>query len=195
MNDGTCVDCLPSNDQCPAGQYCTDANRCANGCKDAASCASGSCGADRSCDRCITDQECSGDDVCSSGQCGPECSEAGEGEQASCSAGLTCCSLHCSDVKVDSSHCGACGAACVSGQFCGISECQDNGSGGAGPSDCVTCHDVALANLCSIGKVIVILDTNKNPTEGNRAPGRAVGAALEAQCHQLRSSAKKSKTR
>ena len=67
-------------------------------------------------------------------------------------------------------------------QFCGLSACQGDGSGGAGASDCVACHDVALANLCSIGKVIVILDTNKNPTEGNRASGRAVGAALGAQC-------------
>jgi hypothetical protein len=182
LDDGTCVDCLASNDQCPAGQYCTDANACAKGCKDDASCASGSCGAERDCERCIDDGECSGDDVCSSGECGPACGEAEEGQKANCADGLTCCSLHCSDVKVDSDNCGACGASCAGGQFCGLNECEDDGAGGAGPSECVACHDVALASLCSIGKVIVILDTNKNPTEGNRAPARAVGAALEAQC-------------
>lgn len=183
LDDGTCVDCLPSNDQCPAGQYCTDANVCAGGCKDDSSCASGSCGADHSCERCINDGECQGDDVCSSGTCGPACGAAEEGERSSCESGLLCCSEHCEDVRVASNHCGACGAACADGQFCGIDSCPDAGSGGAGgdPS-CVACHDVTLANLCAIGKVIVILDTNKNPDEGNREPGRAVGAALEASC-------------
>lgn len=185
LGDGTCVDCLPENDHCPDGQYCTDANVCAPGCKNASSCASGTCGADHSCERCISDEECAGDDLCNSGTCGPACSEADEGQQASCQAGLLCCSQHCKDVSVASDHCGACGAACQSGQFCGLSNCADPGSAGATglePSACVACHDVALANLCAIGKAIVILDTTKNPDDGNRAPGRAVGAALEQRC-------------
>jgi hypothetical protein len=42
----------------------------------------------------------------------------------------------------------------------------------------VTCHDTTLANICAIAKIIVILDS----AEGNRATGRAIGAALAAQC-------------
>ena len=185
LSDGTCVECLAANDQCPSGQYCTEANVCAEGCKGATDCASGSCGADHACERCISDDECTGDQLCNSGKCGAACGADEEGEPAGCDAGLVCCSRHCKDVAVASDHCGACGAACAGGQFCGLTTCPDPGTGGAGgpePSACVTCHDVALANLCAIGKVIVILDTNKNPNEGNRAPGRAVGAALGAQC-------------
>jgi len=44
------------------------------------------------------------------------------------------------------------------------------------------CHDTTLANLCSVAKVTVILDTNKNSSDGNRVPGRALGAALRDQC-------------
>lgn len=173
------MECLPANDQCPTGHYCTDANVCAAGCKDASSCASGSCGADHNCERCINDDECAGDGLCNSGTCGAACSADDEGEQAGCEAGLVCCSQHCKDVAVASDHCGACGAACESGQFCGLTSCSE---AGPEPSTCVACHDVALANLCAIGKAVVILDTNKNPGEGNRALGRAVGAALQQQC-------------
>src|SRR5438876_8926245 len=28
LEDSTCVDCLPSNDHCPSGQYCTSDNEC-----------------------------------------------------------------------------------------------------------------------------------------------------------------------
>jgi len=47
---------------------------------------------------------------------------------------------------------------------------------------CVECHDTTLANLCSVAKVTVILDSNKNSSDGNRVPGRALGAALKDKC-------------
>jgi hypothetical protein len=188
LDDGTCVDCSPSNDQCPEGEYCSELNECQVGCKaDGRGCASGVCLEDHSCQQCISDEECSGDDVCGSGQCAPACTAQQEGQSAGCEEGFTCCSLHCTQVQIDSTHCGACGATCGAGQFCGLDASASGGEGGAGgggagPGPGVTCHDTTLANVCAIGKVVVILDTNKNPTEGNRAPGRAIGAALAAKC-------------
>jgi hypothetical protein len=41
---------------------------------------------------------------------------------------------------------------------------------------------MTLANICSIAEAVVILDTVKNPQEGNRDQGRAIGAALKAKC-------------
>ncbi|RYZ10334.1 MAG: hypothetical protein EOO73_01815 [Myxococcales bacterium] len=167
LEDGTCVDCVPENDRCPQGQYCTAENECAPGCKaDGSSCASGSCGDDHNCNHCIADEECIPDLVCGGGVCAAACTEAQEGTSAGCSGGLTCCSLHCTERAVDSQNCGACGTACSSAQFCGLSECQD----------------VAVANVCSVSKVIVILDTRKNDADGNRVTGRAIGSALETQC-------------
>jgi hypothetical protein len=196
LDDGTCVECLPSDDQCPDGQYCTELNECAPGCKeDGGGCASGVCNEDHSCRQCISDDECTGEDVCGNGQCAPACTAEQEGQSAGCETGLTCCSLHCTEIQTDSNHCGACGAACGQGQFCGLDSCDSEGEGGAGgggaggsagaggnSTACVSCYDTTLANLCAIAKVIVILDTTKNPTEGNRAPGRAIGAALKEKC-------------
>jgi hypothetical protein len=167
LPDGTCVDCVPEDDQCPQGEYCTTENECAPGCKpDGSSCASGSCGEDGNCENCIADDECQPDFVCGGGVCAAPCTEAQEGLDAGCSAGLTCCALRCTELVVDSKNCGECGNACGADQFCGQSECRD----------------VALANVCSVSKVIVILDTSKNDSDGNRANGRAMGSALEAQC-------------
>jgi hypothetical protein len=186
LDDGTCVDCLPTDDACPSGSYCTDENTCAPGCKPSGDgCASGVCDETHNCSNCINDDECIDDLVCGNGQCGASCTQAQEGQQASCGDGLTCCSLHCTDVEIDSNHCGACGATCGDGEFCGIDACADTGqggAGGAGNAPCVACHPVTLANICAIANAIVILDSNVNETEGNRTPGRAIGAALRDKC-------------
>ncbi len=167
LPDGACVACLPDNDHCPQGQYCTAQNECAPGCKaDGSSCASGSCGPDHSCDNCISDDECTPDLVCGGGVCAAACTAQQEGTNVGCSTGLTCCDLHCTELEVDSQNCGACGSSCGAGQFCGLSDCQD----------------VSLGNVCSVSKVIVILDTTKNSADGNRVTGRAMGAALGALC-------------
>jgi hypothetical protein len=186
LGDGTCVDCLPSNDHCPAAQYCTDANTCAPGCKaNGSNCASGVCLASHDCKNCISDAECSPGNVCGAGICAPACSAAQEGLPANCAAGLTCCSLHCSDLSTDSNHCGACGTACGGSQFCGLTACSGGGEAGAGGASgqaCVACHDIAIANLCSINAVIVISDKDKNSTDGNLAPARDIAAALKTDC-------------
>jgi hypothetical protein len=159
---GACVDCLPSNDQCPDGQYCTSADTCAPGCKTGASCASGVCDANHDCQSCLSDQECSAPRVCGDNQCAPACGVDQEGSGAGCGTGLTCCSLHCVDASTDSEHCGACGTACAKGQFCGVAGCQDS----------------TLAGVCSVAKVTVVLDGQL----GNETPARAIAAALAAQC-------------
>jgi hypothetical protein len=189
LADGTCVDCLPSDDHCPPAQYCTDANTCAPGCKtDGSNCASGVCLADHDCKSCISDDECSSGHVCGAGQCAPACGAAEEGEKADCSGNLTCCSLHCTDLTIDSNHCGSCDTACGRTQFCGLTACSDTstdmgGAGGAGPdAACVACHDTTLANVCAITNAIVISDADKNTTDGNLAPARAMAAALKADC-------------
>jgi hypothetical protein len=177
LGDGTCVECMPSNDTCPDGQYCGDRNECIRGCKDGNSCASGVC-KDHNCKKCISDDECTEAFVCSNGECAKGCTAAQEGGGNGCADGLTCCDLRCADLATDSQNCGACGASCQDGQFCGRTACADGDTSSA----CVECHDATLANVCSVAKIVVILDTNKNESDGNRVPGRALGKALAEQC-------------
>jgi stigma-specific protein Stig1 len=178
LDDGTCVDCTPSNDKCPSGEYCGGENSCVRGCKDESSCASGVCGSDHNCKKCIDDSECTDDNICSGGECSPVCTAAQEGGSKGCGLDLMCCDTRCTDLMTDNQNCGACGNACKDGQFCGLTECEGDAKAGS----CVKCHDATLANVCSVAKVIVILDTNKNDSDGNRVPGRAMGATLAEQC-------------
>jgi hypothetical protein len=186
LADGTCVDCLPSNDKCPANEYCTAANTCAPGCKtNGSTCTSGVCDDQHDCKSCINDGECSAGRLCGGGVCAAACTTAQEGSNVGCGSGLTCCSAHCTDLGTDVQHCGVCGTACGGSQFCGLAECSQTGEAGAGGASgeaCAACHDLTLANVCSISKAIVILDTTKNSSDGNRKPGRAIGAALAALC-------------
>jgi hypothetical protein len=177
LEDGTCVDCLPSNDQCEAGQYCTAEYVCEPGCKpDGSSCASGICNEEHNCENCIADAECLPTLVCSAGRCSARCTGDAQGQSAAC-GDLLCCDEHCTDVLTDSQNCGGCGMDCAGGQFCGLTTC---GNGSA--PECSACFDTALSGLCNIGKVIVILDSDKNEQEGNRIEGRAIGAALHDVC-------------
>jgi hypothetical protein len=184
LEDGTCVDCLASNDQCPQGQYCTEANECEPGCKpDGSSCASGICNQDHNCENCLTDDECIAPLVCGAGTCSAACTEAQQGTSSGCeSEGLTCCALHCTDLATDNQHCGGCGITCSASEFCGNTSCSGGGEGGAGSDSCIACHSTTLSNVCAIGKIIVILDTSKNESDGNRVTGRAIGAALADHC-------------
>lgn len=145
-------------------------------------CASGECDADLNCINCVADSECTAPLLCNDGSCTAACTAQAEGTSTGCDGGLTCCSLHCAELANDSKNCGSCGHACDTGQFCGAVDCGQGGAGGAGAEACVACHDTTLANICSISKIIVILDTNANKSDGNRVPGRKVGEALHAQC-------------
>lgn len=179
LDDGTCVDCLAENDQCPAGNYCTEAHECEPGCKaDGSSCASGVCDAEHNCQSCISNDECLPGLVCGNGECGEPCTGDAQGQSSDCGSDLLCCSTRCTDVLTNSENCGGCGLACDTGQFCGLQACAD----GASATECTNCLDTTVAGICSIGKVIIILDSDKNDSEGNRTPARAIGAALEAQC-------------
>ncbi|MES1177925.1 MAG: hypothetical protein ABUL62_26620 [Myxococcales bacterium] len=181
FKDGTCVDCLPALDNCPSGTVCGSSNTCVPGCKvDGTSCESGVCADSKNCQSCIGDDECGGGNVCGDNQCAAKCTAGQEGTSEGCSAGHTCCSLHCIDLNTDSQHCGVCGTACGAGQFCGPAACTEAGAAGAGGDSgaCVSCHDIAIANVCSVPQVAVILDG----ADGNEAAGRALAAAIAAQC-------------
>lgn len=166
LDDGTCVECVPSRDDCPDGHYCTESNECVPGCARDESCASGVCLPSHHCQKCIDDRECASGFLCSAGECAPACTASQEGERAGCEGELTCCSERCADLSTDGKNCGACGNECESGQFCGLEACRD----------------LTLESLCAVSKIVVILDTNKNSSDGNRVPGRAMGAALAEQC-------------
>ena len=159
---GQCVECLPSNDQCPAGTYCSAANTCVDGCKNGDSCASGVCDANHDCQSCISDQECSEPHVCGAAQCASACTADQESGNAGCGTGLTCCSLHCVATLNDQKHCGACGTACTDSQFCGQSGCLP----------------LQLSSLCQVGKIVIILDGQF----GDDPTGRALGQALVDHC-------------
>ncbi len=177
FKDGTCVDCLPSLDNCPSGTVCGSTNTCVPGCKaDGTSCASGVCADAKNCQSCIGDEECEAGNVCGDNRCAPACAAAQEGTHDGCSAGHTCCSERCIDANTDSDHCGVCGTACATGQFCGPSTCS---VGDAGTGSCVSCHDTTIANICSVPQVAVILDG----ADANEATGRALAAAMAAKCN------------
>jgi len=156
------ISCSPSDDQCPAGKYCSSANLCVDGCKTGSSCASGVCDANHDCQNCISDLECAGPRLCGASQCGSACSAEQEGGSLGCGAGLTCCSLHCVSTLHDSQHCGACGTACSSSQFCGQSGCAA----------------LQLSSLCQVGKLVVILDGQY----GDDPTGRALAQSLVDHC-------------
>lgn len=162
LPDGTCVDCTTTKDVCPDGHYCGAENTCLVGCKNGDACASGVCNAQHDCQSCLSDQECSDVHVCGNNVCAAACTVAQEGTSDGCGAGLTCCGLHCIDAKTDSAHCGACGTACATGEFCGTTGCQAS----------------TLKGVCSVAKLALVLDGQA----GNAAPGRVMAQALVAQC-------------
>jgi hypothetical protein len=92
-----CVACLPTNDNCQAGQYCQVQNgvsSCVPGCKGDSDCGS-------------TDGGSGGDGGVAPGQ-------------------MACCNHQCADVSQDATNCGACGKQCSgSAGSCCIGRCVD----------------------------------------------------------------------
>lgn len=122
---GACVDTDTDPKNCGAcGSVCATGLSCENGdcgCSQASQC--GGDGADCRNDRC----RCDGDGCRDGETC------RGTGNDASCSCngsdgcggGETCCASGCVDLDEDTANCGACGAACDSGQTCRNGACRN----------------------------------------------------------------------
>ncbi len=123
-----CSACLPSNDDCPVGNYCAPAKTeyaCATGCRDDMDCA-GDGGVTRcektkhACVACLADDDCAIGTVCKGNACVPGCS-ANHG----CDANLTCCGGACVSLTADKGNCGACGKACGANETCCTGLCSN----------------------------------------------------------------------
>lgn len=160
LDSNVCVECLPDYDMCETG-YCSDDNACVSGCNDDAMCGSGSCADSNECDRCVADTECADGRVCNNGSCGDSCSDEG----ASCGDAGTCCSSHCIDTDRTIGHCGACGNACDTDEFC-----TSVGS--------VECLSLSIANVCSHTTVTSVRDGQTTDDDASAV----IRAALLANC-------------
>lgn len=119
-----CVECVASNDTCPAGSYCNATNQCTLGCKQESDCqispASPHCETvTHQCVTCRTGAggDCPGGQVCSpSGACTQTC-----GTGNPCATG-ECCGGFCIDTSTDPLNCGGCGVKCSTTN--GTPKCQ-----------------------------------------------------------------------
>jgi hypothetical protein len=89
-----------------------------------------------------------------------EAGEAGETdvESATCTAGTTSCGGACVDTRADARHCGGCGLACATGEYCnGASKCVCRpGLTACAPDGCVDVrsdprHCGTCTNACNAG--------------------------------------------
>ncbi len=126
---GTCVPCLPTNDNCPQGFFCEQTNgafSCKQGCEKDQDCVANSDGGMQRlacCNHVCTDAFVDGKNC---GGCGTDCGKE------------SCCLGICSDTTSDLGNCGACGNACF-GQnaswTCAMSKCAITGCN-MGFADC-----------------------------------------------------------
>jgi hypothetical protein len=161
----TCVQCLPSNDNCPTGEYCAG-TACAAGCKsnldcaaladagvnDAASDAAGDAATEGGggtsggttcnttthvCVACLVDSNCPLGETCSNSTCVAGC-DASHG----CPAGSGCCTGLCQPLNTIT-NCTGCGVTCDTtsgnsqGAACGLGGCTYTGCA-AGWGDCTS---------------------------------------------------------
>lgn len=160
-----CVACLPAQDNCGAGQYCS-VNACVMGCKDNADCKGGQqCNTGtHQCVACVDDAACGFGQVCLNNACVAGCTP-----QHACPGGLGCCNNGCVKLASDNNNCGACGNVCGMGSACcggvcislqTVSNCGACGAA-CGPNQgccggaCVTLNDPnncgACGNVCKMG--------------------------------------------
>lgn len=174
---GTCVECLPDDDQCDAGQYCEPVGfTCVVGCTDATDCLVGgdmlTCDVpNHACVGCLLDEHCPPGAVClvASSICIPGCS-ATQG----CQAGFECCESSCYDFQTDPNHCGGCDIVCGTvlspALGCGDSVC--NAAGGEScascPGDCpCNAPPVCSGAMCGLGACnAAFADCNGDPEDG-----------------------------
>jgi hypothetical protein len=134
-----CVECLPSQDACPAGQFCRVQTKvCTAGCKGDADCPSTAAHCDplfNVCKQCLSDAQCAPGELCSNGACAAGCSAT----KPCADASQTCCGDACHDLSADVQHCGACETQCPTADnataVCNASKCE-TGPCAAGFADC-----------------------------------------------------------
>jgi hypothetical protein len=147
---GNCVECLPTNDNCPQGKFCGQVNSvytCQTGCQTVADCPKPDAGGmPACCNHICVDTDIDGKNC---GMCNNDCGKE------------SCCGGKCSDVTMDLSNCGLCGNACAGNNatwscamsMCKVGNCNQgfgdcNGSPGDGceatlatdPNNCGMCN-------------------------------------------------------
>jgi Cys-rich repeat protein len=151
-SSSTCVECLPTDDQCPTGQYCAGGNSCASGCSDGTDCSAPTTQCDTStnqCVECLTDSDCPSGEICAQNACAQGCSAT----QPCVNATETCCGSSCHDLQTDTNDCGACGTQCPTlpnaSSVCNAGQCGMGACAG-GFSDC----DQNASNGCEVNQSI-----------------------------------------
>jgi hypothetical protein len=192
-----CVQCVPTRDACPTGQYCGTDNRCATGCRDDQACAAsvtdagvddagvargGRCNPQtRACVDCLSNEHCPLGQLCMGSQCVPGCDT-----QRGCAEGRACCGGGCIDVQTSPIHCGACGTvcatvngtpACVAGR-CGVGRCNApfGDCDGDGANGCETNTQSTPAHCGACGMAC--------PAVTNGTAACSAGRCVVGQCTQ-----------
>ncbi|HMR06467.1 MAG TPA: hypothetical protein PKA88_11835, partial [Polyangiaceae bacterium] len=140
-----CVECLPTDDVCPAGLYC-EGTSCSIGCKNNADCGTLTCDPTKHvCTGCSADPECPTGTVCDipTQTCIAKCAT-----KADCPVSFDCCNEKCENIATNLSHCGACATACAPAHgtgacangICSVAACD------AGYANC----DASPTNGCEI---------------------------------------------
>jgi hypothetical protein len=174
-----CVPCLPTNDNCPADQYCNSSLLCSTGCKLDSDCGGeggapdggmgdgGVGGATPFCDttrhtcvQCLSQNDCPVGELCSpSGACVLGCDlSMGKG----CPGTLSCCNKLCVDTRSDPLNCSGCNMPCTGAKtLCCNSVCADPSSEVANCGGCnKPCSSLNATPHCSTGMCSWTCDPN-----------------------------------
>jgi hypothetical protein len=192
---GACVECLPSTDGCPSGEYCDPATyACLPGCESDADCGGGGGGGGagscstvacdpttHQCTGCCADADCPLESVCdaATSSCVAGCTP-----DHACNAGKDCCDDgQCHDVQADPANCGACGTVCslpnatpgCAAAECVVSMCD------AGWGDC----NAMAADGCELPTVSdpANCGTCGNVCGANNATSSCSGGVCQIQCN------------
>jgi hypothetical protein len=153
---GRCVECVTSDDACPADRHCDGATHtCVPGCRADEGCRAtsadgGTAGPAQRCDparhecvACVTDGHCPPGNLCVGNLCVTGCND-----RQPCPTGRTCCDGACVETDSNRAHCGGCGMQCAlagaspgcNNGHCVVSTCND------GLGDC----DLDPTNGCEV---------------------------------------------
>lgn len=126
------------------------------GCSSGTQCNTGLC-VGGNCVACQDDAECGAAAICNGGVCGPGCTSS-----ATCDAGQDCCTGRCFELQQAPGHCGSCGQACTTDEFCSEA----------------TCHPADFSQLCQLTRTAVVLDRIGDDDDA----GLAMGSAISTRC-------------